>query len=105
MYSVRIPNLNYYLADSLGRLERYREAEFYFAGELAEFPNNLRARAGQAMLYRATGRDAESEKAIGALLRAGSPEAYDLAAQLWTMFGEPEKAAAVKAKAIRAPER
>jgi hypothetical protein len=30
-----------------------------------------------------------------------TPEAYDLAAQLWTMFGEPQKAAAVKAEAVR----
>ena len=28
-----------------------------------------------------------------------SPEAYDLAAQLWTMFGEPARAAAARAQA------
>ena len=99
--TVKVPDVNYYLGDSLARLERYPEAESAFAAELALFPNNLRARAGQAMLYRATGRDAESERAISALLAAGTPEAYDLAAQLWTMFGEPQKAAAVRAEASR----
>jgi hypothetical protein len=54
------------------------------------------------MLYRATGRDAEAEQAIATMLRTSpTPEAYDLAAQLWTMFGEPQKAAAVKAEAVR----
>jgi hypothetical protein len=49
------------------------------------------------MLYRATGRDAESEQASAELLRV-SPEGDGpaLAAQLWTMFGEPEKAKALK---------
>lgn len=100
--TVKVPDVNYYIADSLARLERYREAESFFAAELAVFPNNNRARAGQAMLYRATGRDAEAEQAIATMLRTSpTPEAYDLAAQLWTMFGEPQKAAAVKAEAVR----
>lgn len=94
--TVKVPDVNYYLADSLARLERYQEAEAAFAAELAVFPNNARAHAGRAMLYRATGRDAESERAIAELLRLGTPEARDLAAQLWTIFGEPEKAAALR---------
>ena len=94
--TVKVPDVNYYLGDSLARLERYREAESAFAAELAVFPNNARAHAGRAMLYRATARDAESEAAIAELLRIGTPEARDLAAQLWTMFGELQKAAAIR---------
>ena len=102
--TVKVPDVNYYIADSLARLERYQEAESFFDAELAAFPNNVRARAGQAMLYRATGRDAQSEEAIATMLRTTpTPEAYDLAAQLWTMFGEPQKAAAVRAEAGRRP--
>jgi len=50
------------------------------------------------MLYRATGRDAESEQAIAELLRVSPGEGPALARQLWTMFGEPQKAAALKRK-------
>ena len=61
------------------------------------FPHNTRARAGLAMLYRAMGRDADSERAIAELLRVSpTTEGRSLAGQLWTMFGEPEKAAAVR---------
>ena len=98
--TVKLPDVNYYIADCLARLERYAEAESYFSAELAMFPENLRARAGQAMLFRATGRDRESEEAIAAMIRTSpGPEAYDLAAQLWTMFGEPARAAAARAQA------
>jgi arylsulfatase A-like enzyme/tetratricopeptide (TPR) repeat protein len=104
--TIKLPDLDYYIADCLARLERYAEAEKYFAAELAIFPNNLRARAGQAMLFRATGRDRESEAAIEDMIRSSpTPQAYDLAAQLWTMFGEPGRAAGVRAKARRTPER
>ena len=88
-------DLNYYIGDSLARLERYAEAEPYLLQEIRVFPYNTRARAGLAMLYRAMGRDAESERAIDELLRiAPTPEGRSLAAQLWTMFGEPEKGTA-----------
>ena len=95
--TVQVPDIDYYIGDSLARLERYPEAERFLKAEIALFPFNTRARAGLAMLYRATGRDAESEQAIAELLRV-SPEGDGpaLALQLWTMFGEPEKAAALK---------
>ena len=94
--TVQLADLNYYPADSLARLERYAEAEPLFNAELALFPAHVRARAGLAMLYRATGRDAESDAGHR---RARSPQpvagrATSVAAQLWTMFGEPERAAA-----------
>lgn len=97
--TLQINDLNYYLGDSMGRLERYPEAERYLKEEIRVFPRNTRARAGLAMLYRATGRDAESDRAVVDLLRvAPTREGRSLAIQLWTMFGEPEKAEIVRRK-------
>ncbi|HYT69532.1 MAG TPA: sulfatase-like hydrolase/transferase [Vicinamibacterales bacterium] len=95
--TVQMNDLNYYIGDSLARLERYPEAEPYLLDEVRLFPHNTRARAGLAMLYRAMGRDTESERVVDELLRVSpTPEARVVAAQLWTMFGEPEKARRVK---------
>ncbi len=98
-------DVNYLAADSLARRERYREAEPLFVAELALSPEHLRARAGLAMLYQATGRKVEAAAALETLVdKSPTPEAYDLASQLWAMFGEPGKAAAVKARARRPRE-
>jgi len=95
--TVQMNDLNYYIGDSLARLGRYPEAEPYLLDEVRTFPHNTRARAGLAMLYRAMGRDAESEHVIDEMLRISpTPEARVVAAQLYTMFGEPEKAQRVK---------
>jgi choline-sulfatase len=95
--TVQMNDLNYYIGDSLARMERYQEAEPYLLDEVRLFPHNTRARAGLAMLYRAMGRTRESEQAIEDMLRVSpTPEARVVAAQLWTMFGEPEKARRVK---------
>ena len=95
--TVQMNDLNYYIGDSLARLERYAQAEPYLKDEIRLFPHNTRARAGLSMLYRAMGRDLDSEHEIDELLRVSpTPEASVVAAQLWTMFGEPEKAARVK---------
>lgn len=103
--TVQLPDVNYYLGDSLARLERYAEAERYFADEIRLYPANARAHAGQAMLYRAMGRVDASDRAIAELIRTSpTPEGYGLAADLWTMFGEPAKAAAMRARS-RAPTR
>jgi arylsulfatase A-like enzyme/TolA-binding protein len=102
--TVQMPDVNYYIADSLARLERYGDAERFFRDEIAINPAHVRARAGVAMLYRAMGRTAESEQAIADLIRnSPTPEGYDVAAQLWTMFGEPARAAAVRTEARRLP--
>ena len=95
--TLQVPDVDYLIGDSLARLERYPEAERFLKAEVARFPFSTRARASLAMLYRATGRDAESEQAIAELLRV-SPEGDGpaLARQLWTMFGEPQRAAALK---------
>lgn len=97
-----MPDLNFYIGDSLAQLERYPEAAPYFEAELAVFPLHVRARAGLAMLYRAMGKDPESERAIADLIKyVPTPEGLSVAAQLWTMFGEPGRAAAVRADAAR----
>jgi tetratricopeptide (TPR) repeat protein len=101
----QLADLNYYAADSLARLERYAEAEPLFNAEIALFPTHARAHAGLAMLYRATGRIPESDRAIAQLVRRNpSREGYAMAAQLWTMFGEPARAAAAQAEAGRIPK-
>jgi tetratricopeptide (TPR) repeat protein len=95
----RIADVNYLLGDSLARLERYPEAERAFKAELAIFPAHLRARAGLAMLYAATNRPREAEAAIEEITRiAPTREGFSMAAQLWTMFGQPQKAAAARGK-------
>ena len=95
--TVQMHDLNYYIGDSLARLERYPQAEPYLVEEVRVFPTNLRARAGLAMLYRVMGRDLESDRAVEELVRvAPTPEGRALAAQLWMMFGEPEKAQRLK---------
>src|SRR6185295_20027075 len=98
----RMSALHYYTGDTLGRLERYPEAEKEFVAELRDFPQNIRARAGLAMLYQATGRTDEAARAIGDMTRVTpTPESYALAARLWTMFGNRQQADAVRAEARR----
>lgn len=96
----QLPDVSYFLADALARLERYGEAEPFFLAEIRHFPNNLRARAGLAMLYRAMGRVEASDHVVGELIRvAPTPEGYGLAADLWSMFGDPRRAEAMRARA------
>ncbi|HVL68839.1 MAG TPA: sulfatase-like hydrolase/transferase [Vicinamibacterales bacterium] len=98
----QLADLHYLAADSLARLERYAEAERLFKTEIALFPSHVRAHAGLAMLYKVTGRDAEAERAVQRILEiAPDSEGIDTAAQLWTMFGEPGKAAAVRRRSPR----
>jgi hypothetical protein len=82
--------------DTLGRLERYAEAEQHFHAGCGYFPTTCgRARTGH--VYRAQGRAADADRAIETMLRLSpTPASVALAAQLWTMFGEPEKAEAAR---------
>jgi hypothetical protein len=49
------------------------------------------------MLYKATGRDADANRMVEEIVRiAPTEDGLALAAQLWTMFGEPQKAAALR---------
>ena len=75
----------------------YGEAEPFLLQEIRTFPNNTRARSSLAMLYRAMGRTAESDRAIDEMLRASpTAETRAMAVKLWTMFGEPAKAQRVR---------
>jgi len=98
-----IPELYYYAGDTLGRLERYHDAEVAFDEELRLFPLNARARAGLAMLYQATERPDQAEHAVREMLRmTPTPDTYALAGRLFTMFGHREEADAIRAEARRA---
>jgi arylsulfatase A-like enzyme/Tfp pilus assembly protein PilF len=97
-----IPDLYFYAGDALVRLNRHAEAEALFAEELREFPQNLRARAGLATLYHATGQPDMAASAITEMLRAApTPESYTVAARLWTSFGNFREAQSVRAEARR----
>jgi len=96
----QVPDLRYYLGDTLGRLERYTEAEQQLREEVRQFPMDLRARAGLAMLYQTQGRTSDAARAIeGILANAPTPQGFALAEKLWAMFGEPARAASVRAQA------
>jgi hypothetical protein len=50
------------------------------------------------MLYRVQGRDQDVARTIEAMLRVSpTPAGYEMAEKLWAMFGEPARAAAVRA--------
>jgi arylsulfatase A-like enzyme/cytochrome c-type biogenesis protein CcmH/NrfG len=98
-----LPDLHYYTGDTLVRLERAAEAEYHLLRELRAYPQHLRARGALAALYHETGRTDEATDSLEAMLRMSpTPEAYSLAARLWTSFGNPSRAAAVRAEAARA---
>ena len=102
--TVQMPDVNFYLGDSLARLEQYAEAMPFLKAEIALFPGHVRARAAVAMLHRAMGQREQSEQDVADLLQnAPTREGYDVAAQLWAMFGEPARAAQTRAAAARLP--
>jgi len=85
--TIQIPELRYYLGDALARQDRYAEAEPILLDEVRLFPHDLRARAGLAMLYRATGRATEADRQIDAIERlAPGEEGQALASKLRQMF-------------------
>jgi arylsulfatase A-like enzyme/Flp pilus assembly protein TadD len=98
--TLQISELQFYMGDTLARLDRYGEAEKRFREELAVFPQNIRTYASLAMLYRASNRDRAAEQVITELMRvAPTPEGYALAARLWTIFGDRKRADAIRADA------
>lgn len=100
--AIQMPELHYYAGDTLGRLERYPEAEAEFQQELRFFPQDIRARAGLAMIYQATGRPDAAGRAIGDMVRTTpTPESYALGVRLWTMFGNPRQADVLRTEARR----
>ncbi|HEV8348522.1 MAG TPA: sulfatase-like hydrolase/transferase [Vicinamibacterales bacterium] len=100
--TMQLTELHYYTADALAQLQRYAEAEEEFKAEIRLFPQELRARAGLAVLYRASRRDTDAERTIAAMLTSTpTPEAYALATRLWKIFGEPTRAEALRSAARR----
>jgi choline-sulfatase len=100
---LQLTELHFYAGDTLGRLERYPEAEAQFREELQYFPQNTRARAGLAMLYQATGRPDAADRVLSDMIRiTPTSDSYALAARLWTMFGNRKQADAVRTEAHRA---
>jgi arylsulfatase A-like enzyme/Tfp pilus assembly protein PilF len=98
----QMPELHYYAGDTLGRLERYPEAETEFIQELKFFPQNTRARGGLAMLYQASGKTDEATQVLSDMLRVTpTPDAYALAARLHTMFGNRKLAEQIRAEGRR----
>ena len=98
--TLTLPDLRYYLGDTLAWLGRAEDAEVQFREELRLTPHNGRARAGLAMLYQSEGRSVEAAETIEELLGAiPTPEGYRLAAELWDLFGAPRRAAAVRSGA------
>jgi arylsulfatase A-like enzyme/cytochrome c-type biogenesis protein CcmH/NrfG len=97
-----IPDLHFYIADTLARLDQGEQAEAEFAEELRRDPQNVRARAGLASAYHAGGDADAADTAISDMLRAvPTPESYSTAARLFTSFGRTREADATRAEARR----
>ena len=97
-----IHELQFYLGDTLANLGRGREAEAALREEVRLFPQNARAQASLAALYRAAGRFAEAERVLDALVRTSpTPEGYALAIRVWRVFGEGARAESLRAEAVK----
>jgi tetratricopeptide (TPR) repeat protein len=97
-----IANLHFHTADALVHLERSADAEREFIEELKVFPRNTRARAGLATLYHVNGQTENVTRVLSDLVAISpTPDAYALAARLWTTFGNREQADTVRAQARR----
>jgi choline-sulfatase len=97
-----IAELHFDLADTLGREQRTADAESELLAELKAFPRNTRARAALATLHHNAGRAEEVEDVMDDLVRiTPTPDTYNLAARLWTSFGNRRQAAAARAEAAR----
>ena len=100
--TLTLPELHFYLGDTLARLDRPAEAEEHFRAELRMAPQDTRTRSALAMLYQSQGESAAAARTIDELLEAEpTPAGYRLAAQLWEMFGGRRRAAEVRAEAAR----
>src|SRR5262249_30693197 len=96
---VPLADLHYYAGDTYSRLDRYTEAEAEFAAELADFPYNVKARAGLATAYHALGQPDEAARAIGDMTDlVPTTESYPLAARLRALVGNRLQADAVRAE-------
>jgi tetratricopeptide (TPR) repeat protein len=89
--------LHYLTAEALIWADRPAEAETQLLEELSEFPHNLDARAALATLYQSGDERDQAAEVVADLVRiTPSPEAYSLAAKLWSSLGEQKQAAAAR---------
>ena len=89
--------LHYLAAEALIWADRPAEAETQLLEELREFPHNLDARAALATLYESGGEQDQAADVVKDLVRiTPSPEAYSLAAKLWSSLGDQKQAAAAR---------
>jgi tetratricopeptide (TPR) repeat protein len=95
-----LEDLHLQLGQTLARLERFDEAEEQYRTEMRVYPRNIAAYSSLASLYQASNRPADAEAVVELLVESvPTPEAYETAAGLWTVLGEPARAAAVRADA------
>ena len=81
--TVQLDDLYYYLGDCLAQAGRLEEAEQAFLEEMKLFPNLIHARTGVAMLYEASGRTPDADRAVSNMLAAvPTPETYKAAARV-----------------------
>ncbi len=100
--TLAVPELHFYLGDTLARLDRPADAERHFREEIRLAPQDMRARSALAMLYQSQGQAEAAARAVDELLDAApTPDGYRLAAQLWEMFGGGRRAAEIRAEAAR----
>ena len=104
---IELPDLHYYLADTLANLERYPEAEREFREELRLSPENGRARAKLGLLLYAQDRRDQAIDELAELVRlTPTPQAYRLAVDTMAIAGDLEQASRVLADGLRAfPDR
>ena len=95
-----IEDLRLSLGETLVALNRQAEAEAHFRGELRDFPRSVRAYSGLAALLHESQRGDALQETLDALVDAlPTPEGYRAAARLWSVAGEPSRAAALRAEA------
>jgi tetratricopeptide (TPR) repeat protein len=98
-----IADLQYYLGETLVRLDRPVDAETHFVAELRQFPSSIRAWTSLATLYQNTERSAEAARTLKNMLQVlPTADAYAAAARTWTAFGDAKQAAELRLEAQRA---
>lgn len=97
-----LEDVRFHAGESLAWLERSDEAASLYEAEIAAFPGSAAARAALARLHHTAGRPEEAASVLNDLVRfIPTPDTYNLAARLWTTFGDAGQAAAVRAEAVR----
>lgn len=92
-------DLQLWRAETLLELDRQAEAEDSLLDELRLFPESTRPYAALATLYHAQDRHNEIAPVLARMTRRmQTPNAYDIAARLWTDFGDRTRAEAARAR-------